>query len=104
MFGGSFFLRACGVQNRVITVSGAAQNNLRDVDVEIGPGLTAVVGVSGSGKSTLAFDTIYHEARRRFLETLSLGSPWHRMPPAHVRKVTGLASGSTPSIRSFRAG
>src|SRR5437588_864244 len=80
----------CGVRNRLITVSGATQNNLRDIDVEIGPGLTAVVGVSGSGKSTLAFDTIHHEARRRFLETLSLGSPWHRMPPARVRKITGL--------------
>jgi excinuclease ABC subunit A len=52
--------------------------------------VTAVVGVSGSGKSSLVFDTLYHEARRRFLETLSLGSPWLRMPPADVREIRGL--------------
>jgi excinuclease ABC subunit A len=48
------------------------------------------VGVSGSGKSSLVFDTVYNEARRRFLETLALGSPWLRMPPANVRRITGL--------------
>jgi excinuclease ABC subunit A len=72
-------------------IEGAAEHNLRDVDVGFGDGITAVVGVSGSGKSSLVFDTLYHEARRRFLETLSLGSPALRMRPARVRDIQGLS-------------
>ena len=75
---------------RRIDVRGASEHNLQDVDVAFGGGLTAVVGVSGSGKSSLAFDTVYHEARRRFLETLALGSPLGRMRPAAVRSIDGL--------------
>ena len=73
-----------------IRIEGAAENNLRDIDVDLPRGLTAIVGVSGSGKSSLAFETVYHEARRRFLETMSLGSPWLRMRPARVRAIAGL--------------
>src|SRR5690606_24213091 len=42
-------------------------------------------------KSSLAFDTLYHESRRRFLETLSLGSPALRLRPARVRDIQGLS-------------
>jgi hypothetical protein len=68
-----------------IRIVGAAENNLRDVTVALPHGLTAVIGVSGSVKSSL-----YHEARRRHFEALSLGSPWLRSRPARVREIAGL--------------
>ncbi|HWW98785.1 MAG TPA: hypothetical protein VNY74_13855, partial [Edaphobacter sp.] len=55
-----------------ITVRGARQHNLRNLDVSIPRNtLTVVTGLSGSGKSSLAFDTIYAEGQRRYVETLS---------------------------------
>ena len=55
-----------------ITVKGARENNLRNVDVEIPRNaLVVLTGLSGSGKSSLAFETIYAEGQRRFLESLS---------------------------------
>jgi excinuclease ABC subunit A len=55
-----------------ITVHGARQHNLKNVDVEIPRNsLTVITGLSGSGKSSLAFDTIYAEGQRRYVETLS---------------------------------
>ena len=55
-----------------ISVRGARQHNLRDINVQIPRNtLTVVTGLSGSGKSSLAFDTIYAEGQRRYVETLS---------------------------------
>ena len=73
-----------------ITIRGAAEHNLDDVDIEIHDGLTAVTGVSGSGKSSLAFDTLYHEARRRFLDIYALQSSSLRLNPAQVESIDGL--------------
>jgi excinuclease ABC subunit A len=73
-----------------IRVEGASEHNLREVDAEFGDGLTVVTGVSGSGKTSLVFDTLYHEARRRFMETFTLGSSALRLAPAQVRAITGL--------------
>jgi excinuclease UvrABC ATPase subunit len=53
-----------------VTVTGAREHNLRDVDVTIPTGrLTVVTGVSGSGKSSLVFDTIAAESQRQLNQT-----------------------------------
>ena len=56
----------------MLKVIGARQNNLKNITVEIPKNsLVVVTGVSGSGKSSLAFDTIFSEAQREFLDSLS---------------------------------
>ena len=55
-----------------ITVRGARQHNLKNIDIEIPRDqLVVITGLSGSGKSSLAFDTIYAEGQRRYVESLS---------------------------------
>ena len=59
-------------QTRMITVKGAREHNLKNVDLEIPRDrLVVMTGLSGSGKSSLAFDTIYAEGQRRYVESLS---------------------------------
>jgi hypothetical protein len=68
------------IQGGFVKVRGARQNNLKDIDVEIPrDALVVFTGVSGSGKSSLAFGTLYAEAQRRYLESVS---PYARRAPA----------------------
>jgi len=58
--------------SEVIRVTGARENNLKNINVEIPRDkLVVITGLSGSGKSSLAFDTIYAEGQRRYVESLS---------------------------------
>jgi len=74
-------------------VQGAAEHNLRNVDVDIPrDAMVAFTGVSGSGKSSLAFGTLYAEAQRRYLESVA---PYARrllqqVGAPHVQEITGL--------------
>jgi len=55
-----------------ITIKGAKEHNLKNIDIKIPRDeLVVVTGLSGSGKSSLAFDTIYAEGQRRYMESLS---------------------------------
>ena len=78
---------------RFIHVRGAREHNLKNVDLAIPrDALVVFTGVSGSGKSSLAFGTLYAEAQRRYLESVS---PYARrlfdqMPVPEVDEIDGL--------------
>lgn len=77
-----------------ISVKGAKEHNLQNIDIEIPRNkLVVVTGVSGSGKSSLAFDTVYAEGQRRFLESLSAYSRKfvQQIKKPHVDFVMGLS-------------
>ncbi|NWF94584.1 MAG: excinuclease ABC subunit UvrA [Candidatus Thorarchaeota archaeon] len=80
-----------------IVVRGAAEHNLRHIDVDIPrEKFTVVTGVSGSGKSSLVFDTIFAEGQRRFVESLS---PYARQFIGLLEKPkVDFISGLSPSI------
>ena len=60
------------ISSRQISVRGAKEHNLRNVNVDMPRDqLVVITGLSGSGKSSLAFDTIYAEGQRRYVESLS---------------------------------
>ena len=60
------------VAQQWISIAGARQNNLANIDVRIPlNALTVITGVSGSGKSSLAFDVLYAEGQRRYVESFS---------------------------------
>ncbi|MHC4050747.1 excinuclease ABC subunit UvrA [Bradyrhizobium sp. 25ACV] len=76
-----------------VRVRGAREHNLRNVDVRIPRNaLVVFTGVSGSGKSSLAFGTIYAEAQRRYLESVSPYARrlFHQMQIPEVDDIEGL--------------
>jgi excinuclease ABC subunit A len=77
----------------LVRVRGAREHNLKNVDVNIPrEALVVFTGVSGSGKSSLAFGTLYAEAQRRYLESVSPYARrlFHQMAVPEVDEVEGL--------------
>ena len=76
-----------------VTVRGARQHNLKNTSLEIPrDALVVFTGISGSGKSSLAFGTLYAEAQRRYLESVSPYARrlFHQMPIPEVDEIEGL--------------
>lgn len=76
-----------------VTVKGAREHNLKNIDVTIPrDALVVFTGVSGSGKSSLAFGTLYAEAQKRYLESVSPYARrlFHQMPVPDVSDIEGL--------------
>src|SRR6187397_2755620 len=76
-----------------VRVRGAREHNLKDVDLRIPrDALVVFTGVSGSGKSSLAFGTLYAEAQRRYLESVSPYARrlFHQMSVPDVDEIDGL--------------
>ena len=93
-----------------VRVRGAREHNLKDVSVEIPrDALVVFTGISGSGKSSLAFGTLYAEAQRRYLESVSPYARrlFHQMAVPDVDEIDGLPPAvalqqqrGTPTTRS----
>ena len=80
-----------------IVVRGAAEHNLKEINIKIPRNkITVVTGISGSGKSSLAFDTIYAEGQRRYIESLSTFAKQYveQLSKPKVESIKGLS----PSI------
>jgi excinuclease ABC subunit A len=77
----------------IVRVRGAREHNLRNIDVDIPrDALVVFTGVSGSGKSSLAFGTLYAEAQRRYLESVSPYARrlFHQLTVPAVDSINGL--------------
>src|SRR5688572_5584773 len=77
----------------MVHVRGAREHNLKNVDVDIPrDALVVFTGVSGSGKSSLAFGTLYADAQRRYLESVSPYARrlFHQMGVPQVDEIDGL--------------
>ncbi|RYG34237.1 MAG: excinuclease ABC subunit UvrA [Burkholderiales bacterium] len=93
-----------------VRVRGAREHNLKNINVDIPrDALVVFTGVSGSGKSSLAFSTLYAEAQRRYLESVSPYARrlFHQMSVPEVDEIEGLPPAvalqqqrGTPTTRS----
>ena len=82
-----------GTDDGFVHVRGAREHNLKNVSLQIPrDALVVFTGVSGSGKSSLAFGTLYAEAQRRYLESVSPYARrlFHQMPVPVVDEIVGL--------------
>jgi excinuclease ABC subunit A len=96
------------MSEKAIVIRGAAEHNLKNIDVTIPRDkMVVVTGLSGSGKSSLAFDTVYAEGQRKYVESLSAYARQflEQMQKPHVESIEGLpptiaieqrSSGSNP--------
>jgi excinuclease ABC subunit A len=99
-----------GLRAGHVRVRGAREHNLNNVSLDIPrDALVVFTGVSGSGKSSLAFGTLYAEAQRRYLESVSPYARrlFHQMPVPEVDEIDGLPPAvalqqqrGTPTTRS----
>src|SRR5882757_7252117 len=92
-----------------VRVRGAREHNLKNIDLNIPrDALVVFTGVSGSGKSSLAFGTLYAEAQRRYLESVSPYARrlFHQLTVPEVDSIhrlpTAVALPYTPVSRSSR--
>lgn len=94
----------------LVRVRGAREHNLKNVNLDIPrDALIVFTGISGSGKSSLAFGTLYAEAQRRYLESVSPYARrlFHQMSVPEVDEIEGLPPAvalqqqrGTPTTRS----
>jgi len=87
-----------------ITIRGAKEHNLKNIDLEIPRDkLVVITGLSGSGKSSLAFDTIYAEGQRRYVESLSAYARQflEQMDKPDVESIEGLSPAISIEQRSL---
>ncbi|MFF2599464.1 ATP-binding cassette domain-containing protein [Streptomyces californicus] len=85
---------APGSAQRDIVITGARENNLRDVSLRVPKGrITVFTGVSGSGKSSVVFDTIAVESQRQLNETFTsfLRNRLPKYERPHVESVEDLS-------------
>jgi len=81
-------------EQETIEIIGAAEHNLKNIDLTIPRNqLVVFTGLSGSGKSSLAFDTIFAEGQRRYLDTFSAYARQFMgdMKRPQVDKINGLS-------------
>jgi excinuclease ABC subunit A len=84
---------AFDISSGLVCVRGAREHNLKDISVDIPrDALVVFTGVCGSGKSSLAFGTLYAEAQRRYLESVSPFARrlFHQMAVPQIDSIEGL--------------